>query len=453
MPSLSCNPATDAVLTTVADWPAAAIDAALRQAHVAFTQWRGLPLATRQTFFHQLARQVRQQAPQLARLISQEMGKPCIEAAIEIEKCAYLCESYQDHAAEWLADAPLPEQPQRCVRFEPLGVVLGIMPWNFPFWQVFRYAVPALLAGNVTVLKHAANVPQCAAAIDALFQAAGFPTGVFTWLPMNASQVATVIASPWVSGVTFTGSEPAGRQVAAWAGRHLKKCVLELGGADAFIVLADADLEQAVEAAVRSRFRNAGQACTAAKRFILLPEIAVEFTNRLVAACEKLPLGDPLQVGTQLGPLARRDLRDELHRQVTDSVAAGARVLTGGKPWGQQGAFYLPTVLDNVTSACRAYHEELFGPVASVLYATDVAQAVALANDSRYGLAASIWTQNRPQAQQLSTQLQVGMVYINHMVSSHPLLPFGGVKASGIGRELGRAGFQEFMNLKTVWMD
>lgn len=412
-----------------------------------------LAAACRQQLFSQLAQQVRTQAHELAQLISQEMGKPCTEAAIEIEKCAQLCEAYQPYLADWLADAPLPESPDRYVRAEPLGVVLGIMPWNFPFWQVFRYVVPALLAGNVTVLKHAANVPQCAAAIDRLFQQAGFPPGVFKWLPMSAQQVAAVIASPAVNGVTFTGSEPAGRQVAALAGRHLKKCVLELGGADAFIVLADADIAQAVDAAVRSRFRNAGQACTAAKRFVVVAEIVTEFTQQLVRACQNLRLGDPCDPHTQLGPLARRDLRDELHRQVTDSVAAGACVLTGGQPWGNQGAFYLPTVLTGVTPACRAYHEELFGPVASILSARDVAHAVALANDSRYGLAASIWTQDRVLAQQLASQLQVGMVYINHVVSSHPLLPFGGVKASGVGRELGRAGFQEFMNLKTVWVD
>jgi len=334
----------------------------------------------------------------------------------------------------------------------PLGVLLAVMPWNFPFWQVFRAAAPALMAGNAVVLKHASNVPQCAQMIETIFRDSGLPDGLFTTLMIEADQVADVIASPYVQAVTLTGSEAAGRKVAAAAGQHLKKCVLELGGSDPFIVLRDADLDFTSNMAVASRFLNCGQSCIAAKRFILVPEIAEAFLQEFKIKTEALTLGDPTEDATQIGPMARIDLRETLHQQVTDSIAQGAVALTGCQPDARDGFYYPASILDHVTDKTRAYHEELFGPVAVVIRAESEAHAIHIANASRFGLGSSIWSKDVSRAEALATQIQAGATFINGMVKSDPRLPFGGVKASGFGRELSHHGIHEFVNAKTVWI-
>jgi succinate-semialdehyde dehydrogenase / glutarate-semialdehyde dehydrogenase len=326
------------------------------------------------------------------------------------------------------------------------------MPWNFPFWQVFRAAVPALMAGNAVVLKHAPNVPQCALAIEAIFRDCGLPEGVFANLMIEVAQAADAIASPHIQGVTLTGSEAAGRKVAACAGQHLKKCVLELGGSDPFVVLHDADLEFTVDMAVTARFQNCGQSCIAAKRFIVVPQIAEEFLQRLKAKVKALKVGDPMDDATQIGPMARLDLRDNLHRQISDSIAQGAVAVTGCKPVEREGFFYQPSILDNVTASTRAYHEEIFGPVAVIIRAENEVDALRLANESRFGLGSSIWSKDTARAELLAAQIQAGCTFINGMVKSDPRLPFGGVKSSGYGRELSWLGMHEFVNVKTVWI-
>jgi succinate-semialdehyde dehydrogenase/glutarate-semialdehyde dehydrogenase len=331
-------------------------------------------------------------------------------------------------------------------------VVLAVMPWNFPFWQVFRAAAPAVMAGNAVVLKHAPNVPKCALAMEAVFRDGGLPEGVFANLMIEVEQVAGVIANPYIRAVTLTGSEAAGRKVAATAGQCLKKCVLELGGSDPFIVLHDADMDLAVSSAVSSRFLNCGQSCIAAKRFILVPQIADDFMRRFKVAVEVLKLGDPMLEDTQIGPMARLDLRETLHKQITDSISQGAVAVTGCKPVEREGFFYQPSILDHVTAKTRAYHEELFGPVAIVIRAASEDDAVRLANETRFGLGSSIWSKDVNRAEQLASRIQAGCTFVNGMVKSDPRLPFGGIKSSGYGRELSRLGIHEFVNAKTVWI-
>ena len=388
-----------------------------------------------------------------AAIITREMGKPLREARAEVEKCTTVCDYYAQHAEEFMRAEPVESDAGKSyIAHYPLGVVLAIMPWNFPFWQVFRAAAPALMAGNAVVLKHAPNVPQCALAIEAIFHECGLMEGLFTALMIEVEQAAVAIASPHVHAVTLTGSEAAGRKVAALAGQHLKKCVLELGGSDPFIVLHDADLELTVNMAVASRFLNCGQSCIAAKRFIVAPQIADEFLRQFKTKVEALKLGDPMDEATQIGPMARLDLRDELHQQVTDSIAQGAVAATGCKPVEREGFFYPPSILDHVTANTRAYREELFGPVAIVIRATDEQDALRIANETRYGLGSSIWSRDTARAEQLASHIQAGCTFINGMVKSDPRLPFGGIKASGYGRELSRLGMLEFVNAKTVWI-
>jgi succinate-semialdehyde dehydrogenase/glutarate-semialdehyde dehydrogenase len=396
---------------------------------------------------------LRKHLDEYAGIITREMGKPVTEARAEIEKCAWLCEYYAQEGPGFLADE-LIESDASCslVAWQPLGTVLAVMPWNFPFWQVFRFAVPALVAGNTGLLKHASNVPLCALAIEAVFREAGFPEGVFRSLMISSARVAKLIADPRVHAVTLTGSEPAGREVAAAAGAHLKKTVLELGGSDPFIVLEDADLDLALENAVTSRFLNTGQSCIAAKRFILVESIADEFVRRFRAAVEALTVGDPLDENTRLGPLARIDLRDTLHQQVIDSIAAGAVAVTGCNPESGPGAWYQPSILDRVAPGMPAWSEELFGPVALVIRARDEADAVRIANDSPFGLGGSVWTADSVRGERVARQLECGCAFVNGLVKSDPRLPFGGVKHSGYGRELSRLGIREFVNAKTVWI-
>jgi succinate-semialdehyde dehydrogenase/glutarate-semialdehyde dehydrogenase len=382
-----------------------------------------------------------------------EMGKPIAEARAEIEKSAWGCEYYAAEGPGFLEDEVIATDAGRSlVTYPPLGTVLAVMPWNFPFWQVFRFAAPALVAGNTGLLKHASNVPQCAQAIESVFEEAGFPGGVFRSLMITSSRVAAVIEDVRVHAVTLTGSEPAGRQVAATAGSQVKKSVLELGGSDPFIVLEDADLDLAVEQAVVSRFLNTGQSCIAAKRFIVVDAIADEFVTRFRTAVEAIRMGDPLDETNTLGPMARIDLRDELHEQLVDSLSQGAVAVTGCNPEAGSGAFYQPSIIDHVKPGMRAYREELFGPVATVIRATDEAEAVHIANDTDFGLGGSVWTRDTERGERIARQLQCGCAFVNGMVKSDPRLPFGGVKNSGYGRELSRLGIHEFVNAKTIWI-
>jgi len=449
----SVNPVNGNTLRVVDAFTPAQLESALREAAEASASWRHVSTGERAALLRQAAAVLREHADRYATLITLEMGKPIREARAEIEKCAWVCEFYAEQGPNFLADELIESDAGRSlVAWQPLGTVLAVMPWNFPFWQVFRFAAPALMAGNTGLLKHASNVPQCALAIESVFTGAGFPAGVFRSLMISSAQVGGVIDDPRISAVTLTGSEPAGREVAAAAGRCIKKSVLELGGSDAFVVLEDADLELAVPAAVTSRFLNSGQSCIAAKRFILVGGIAEEFVSRFRAAVEALVVGDPMDEAVQVGPLARPDLRDELHAQVRDSLAAGAVAVIGCRPLEGPGAFYQPSILDHVTPGMRAWDEELFGPVATVIRARDNEEAVRIANDSEFGLGGSVWTRDSTRGEALARRLECGCVFVNGLVKSDPRLPFGGIKHSGFGRELSRLGMHEFMNAKTLWV-
>ena len=402
MPNVSLNPATNQVIQTYASWDTDRLKQVLKKAHSAQHAWAQTSFAQRAEVLRNVAARLQAQRDRFANLITQEMGKPLREARAEVEKCAGACEYYAQHGEEFMRSEPVVSDAVKSyVAYQPLGVVLAVMPWNFPFWQIFRAAAPALMAGNALLLKHAPNVPQCALAIEAMFRECGLPEGVFANLMIEVEQVAEVIASPHVHAVTLTGSEAAGRKVAACAGQHLKKCVLELGGSDPFIVLHDADMEHTVNMAVTSRFLNCGQSCIAAKRFIVVPQIADEFLRQFKNKVEALKLGDPLDDATQIGPMARLDLRDELHRQVSDSIAQGAVPVTGCKPVERAGFFYQPSILDNVAVGTRAYREELFGPVATVIRAANEEDALRIANETRFGLGSSIWSKDTARAEQL----------------------------------------------------
>ena len=388
---------------------------------------------------------------ELGRLMTLEMGKPIKAAVAEAEKCATACRYYADNAERFLADQPVDmEGGKSWVAFQPLGVVLAIMPWNFPFWQVFRFAAPALMAGNVGILKHASNVPQCALAIEDVLRRAGFTDGAFQALLIGPEMVEEIIADPRIAAVTLTGSEGAGRSVASAAGRNLKKSVVELGGSDPFVVMPSADLESAVSTAVMARMINNGQSCIAAKRFIIHEKIHDEFLKRFVAGVSAVRIGDPLDEQTELGPLATSAIRDELDKQVKDSISAGAKVLVGGEKVPRDGYFYAPTVLADIPPNAPAARDELFGPVASVFKAKNLTDAIAIANGTTFGLGASAWTQDPAERDQLIAEIESGLVFINGMVASDPRLPFGGVKNSGFGRELGEFGIREFVNIKSV---
>ncbi|MFT4197937.1 MAG: NAD-dependent succinate-semialdehyde dehydrogenase [Pseudoxanthomonas sp.] len=429
-----------------------AVEAVLHAAHAAFPEWAQRPLDARGAVLRQAAQALGRRREQIATLMTAEMGKLRREALAEIDKCAGACEHYAEHAGEYLANQPIATEARSSyVRYEPIGCVFALMPWNFPIWQVFRFLAPTLMLGNVAVLKHAANVPRCADAIAAVLAEAGAPAGLFGVLHIDNEQAARVIGDPRVAAVTLTGSERAGTSVAASAGAALKKCVMELGGSDAFIVLEDADLEATVAAAVRGRFDNAGQTCIAAKRFIVVEAIADAFVERFAAAAAERVAGDPNDPATTLAPLARADLRDTLHRQVSASLAAGARALLGCKP-GHGHADYPASILDGVTAGMPAYGEELFGPVASVLRVRDQANALRVANDTGFGLGGSVWTRDAARGEQVAQQLQCGAAFVNAVVKSDARLPFGGSKRSGFGRELAAVGMHEFANIKTVYV-
>ena len=456
MPIESINPATEEVLARYDPAAPEEIEAALAGGATAFQRWRELSFDDRGALFHRLAKTLRDEKTRLASLITLEMGKPITQAEAEIEKCAWNCDFYADNAARFLAHEHTPSNAtESYVAFAPLGVVLAIMPWNFPFWQVFRFAAPALMAGNTAILKHSSNVPQCALAIHDLFRAAGFPAGAFHTLLLESRAVDGLIADKRIAAVTLTGSDAAGAKVAATSGRHLKKTVLELGGSDPFIVLRDADLHNAATVGAKARNQNAGQSCIAAKRFIVEASVGDEFERRFVEAVRALRVGDPFEPDTDVGPLARADLRDALHRQVRDSIDRGARLVLGGDPRsgpGGRGYFYAPTVLADVTEGMPVWQEETFGPVAAVVRLKEVSEIVAAANDCAYGLGANLWTADLERGQRLARRIEAGFVAINGMVASDPRLPFGGVKRSGYGRELGEFGIREFVNVQTIWI-
>jgi succinate-semialdehyde dehydrogenase/glutarate-semialdehyde dehydrogenase len=449
----SVNPATEEVLGRFDAFTPEEIGLAVAEAHDAFLVWRDRAISERATPMRKLAALLRERTERYARLITLEMGKPITEAKAEISKCALGADHFAENAPRYLADEVVPSNARRSViAFEPLGVVLAVMPWNFPFWQVVRFAAPALMAGNSAVLKHASNVPQCALAIEEAFRDAGFPEGILRAVLVSGGAIEPIIADERIRAVTLTGSSDTGSRIAELAGRSLKKSVLELGGSDPFIVLADADLDAAATTAARARNQNAGQSCIAAKRFIAQSAVADEFERRFAKAVEDLVVGDPMDPGTQVGPLARRDLLETLERQVEGSIRMGARLLTGGERVPGRGFFYRPTVLADVTREMPAFKEETFGPVAAVVRVADADDAVRLANDSAYGLGASLWTRDVSLGEQLARKIESGSVFVNGMVASDPRLPFGGVKRSGYGRELSAFGIREFTNVQTIWI-
>ncbi len=447
------NPATGEALEIYEETTPRELEQILARAHAVFLEWRTVPIADRAHRMRKAAELLRMRQTQYARTMTLEMGKPIVQAEAEVEKCASVCDYYAEHAESFLAKQPrATEASTSYVRFDPLGAILAVMPWNFPFWQVFRFAAPALMAGNVGILKHASNVPGCSLAIEQVFRDAGFPPGIFSSVLIPSPMVAGLIADPRVVAATLTGSERAGSTVAEHAGRHLKKTVLELGGSDPFIVLADGDVAAAARTAADARLINSGQSCIAAKRFIVVEALADQFIERFRGELQGRRMGDPLSRETQVGPQARADLRDSLHKQVEESVKRGAKRLLGGEIPAGKGAFYPPTLLAAVDKGMPAFDEETFGPVAAVIRAKDEADAVRLANDSPYGLGASVWTRDRAGAERVAAQIEAGSVFVNSLVKSDPRLPFGGIKRSGYGRELSEYGIREFVNIKSVWI-
>jgi len=441
----SINPATGDVLETFAETSPDALEGILERADRASRDWRRRPVAERAERLWAAARLLRERKDAYARTMALEMGKPLAQGAAEAEKCAWACDYYAEHGAAFLADERREADGSRSyVRFEAIGPVLAIMPWNFPFWQVFRFAAPALVAGNAGLLKHAPNVSRCALEIEGVFREAGFPDGLFRAVFLENEAVGSVIADARVRAVTLTGSDRAGSQVAQQAGRHLKKTVLELGGSDPFIVLEDADLVKAAQVAAEARLINSGQSCIAAKRFIVVERVADRFLERFTAEMRTRRVGDPLDPRTQIGPQARLDLRANLHRQVEESARRGAQVVLG--------AFYPPTVLVAVEPGMPAFDEETFGPVAAVIRARDEGDAIRIANASVYGLGAAVWTEDTKRGERVARDIEAGSVFVNGLVKSDPRLPFGGVKRSGYGRELSEYGLREFTNIKTVWV-
>jgi succinate-semialdehyde dehydrogenase/glutarate-semialdehyde dehydrogenase len=449
----STNPATGELLQSFDALTAEQIEEKLAAAAGTFRSYRTTTFTERAGWLRAAADILDAEAEALGRLATLEMGKTLASAIAEVGKCAKGCRWYAEHIEALLADEPHPVDGANVfTRYEPLGPVLAIMPWNFPYWQVFRFAAPALMTGNVGLLKHASNVPQCALAIEDVLRRAGFPEGAFQTLLIGSGAVEAIIEDRRVRAVTLTGSEAAGRAVGATAGATIKPSVLELGGSDAFVVMPSADLDTAVAKAVHSRTLNNGQSCVNAKRFIVHEEIADEFVRRMVAKLESLKLGDPLDPATEMGPLSSPDAVEEIDRQVQETVAAGARLHTGGKPLGGPGSFYPPTLLTDIPDGSPGHNEELFGPVALVWRARDVDDAIRIANDSDLGLGGSAWTADPAEQERFLTEIETGMIYINHFTESTPEVPFGGAKNSGYGRELAEYGPKAFVNAKTVWI-
>jgi succinate-semialdehyde dehydrogenase / glutarate-semialdehyde dehydrogenase len=449
----SINPATGETLKSFSAHSAAEIEQKLQLAADTFRTYRNTPFADRTRMMQRAAEILETEKSAFGRMMTLEMGKPIGAAVAEAEKCAWVCRYYAEHAQHHLADQIVETNAQKSyVHFQPLGPLLAVMPWNFPFWQVFRFAAPSLMAGNVGLLKHASNVPQCALAIEEIFTRAGFPTGTFQTLLIGSNAVEGILDDPRVVAATLTGSEPAGRSVASIAGKHIKKTVLELGGSDPFIVMPSANLDEAVTTAVKARTINNGQSCIAAKRFIVAAEIYDEFERKFVSQMKALRIGDPLEESTEIGPLATPQIVDDLAEQVQRAVAAGARVLTGGKRVERPGNYYEPTVLVDVDASAPVSCEEIFGPVAMLFRVSDIDQAIRIANATSFGLGAAAWSNDAAEQTRFIDEIEAGSVFINGMVASDPRLPFGGVKHSGYGRELAEFGIREFVNIKTVWI-
>ncbi len=450
----SVNPFNGEVLGSFREYQASDIDKILEGAHGEFRGWRKTSFEHRGRLLHKVGDLLTDRCKDLANLITKEMGKRITESEGEVRKCSWVCHYYAEHAEEFLQNETLPvREAESYIQYDPLGVILAVMPWNFPFWQVFRFAAPAVMAGNAGILKHASNVPQCSLAIENLFREAGFPEGVFQSVLVKSGSIPGVIDDSRIAAITLTGSEEAGSSVAERAGRNIKKLVLELGGSDPFIVLADADIDKSAEVAAKARMINCGQSCIAAKRFIVHKEISGHFIEKLAGHLLKLEPGNPLDPATGYGPLAREDLVGQLEKQVNLSVKNGAKIITGGKrTQGYPETFYEPTIISEAVPGMPAFDEELFGPVAAVSIAGSDEEAVELANHSRFGLGASLWTRNIDKAKILSHEIESGSVFINDMVASHPAIPFGGIKMSGYGRELSHLGIREFMNIKSVWI-
>jgi succinate-semialdehyde dehydrogenase / glutarate-semialdehyde dehydrogenase len=450
----SINPASGEVLSRHEEMSPQSVAGIIDLAHRAFLEWRRVPIGERGRLLRNAAQILRTRSPEYGRLMACEMGKPLRDGIAEAQKCALACDYYAEHSERLLADETVNTEAHKSfVTFNPLGVVLAVMPWNFPFWQVFRFAAPGLVAGNAAVLKHASNVPGCALAIEEIFRTAGFPENLFRTLMIRNQQVTAVIEHPLVRAATLTGSGPAGRAVAAKAAGLLKKTVLELGGSDPYLILADADLDVAAEVSTKGRLVNSGQSCIAAKRFIVVEKVRKDFEERFVRRMQAVKMGDPLEEQTMVGPLARHDLRDALHRQVQMSIDKGARCLLGGSIPQGRGAYYPPTVLTDVRKGMPAYDEELFGPVAAVIAVRNEEEAIATANDSPFGLGGCVITRDRARGERIAAErIDSGMVFVNEPVRSDPRLPFGGVKESGYGRELSGYGIKEFVNIKTVYV-
>lgn len=448
----SINPFNSALLTEVEEHGDAQINQVLERAQETFERWRKTDFRRREELMKQCANELRINKRKYAELITEEMGKVVTESLAEIEKCAWVCDYNAETAGQFLRNEPLDvEEGEAYVAYDPIGPVLAIMPWNFPFWQVFRFAAPNIMAGNTGVLKHASNVPQCALAIQEIFLKAGFPEGVFQSLFVGSQKIEQVIEHPAIKAVTLTGSDRAGRKVAEQAGRNIKKTVLELGGSDPFIILKDADIEQAAKTAVKARMINCGQSCIAAKRFIVEKPVADKFLEYFEQGFEELKFGDPMDEESDYGPMARKDLASSLEEQVMKSVEKGAKIVYG-EGRAQDEIFFHPTIITNIKPGMPAYDQELFGPVAILFVAEDETDAIRIANNSPYGLGASLWTRDIDKAHRLAREIESGSVFINSLVASHPKAPFGGVKSSGYGRELSFTGIKEFMNIKTVWI-
>jgi len=447
------NPSNMEILNTYKTHSDQQVSQILDQVSTSATQWRTVPISSRAILMHKVASILREERSDLGRLITLEMGKPITESIAEVEKCAWVCEYYADHAASFLQDEFFESDgSQAFASFEPLGTVLAVMPWNFPFWQVFRFAAPGLMAGNAAVLKHASNVPGCALKIEELFQKAGFPENLFRTLLIPSSAVEAVISDDRVHAVTLTGSEWAGASVAAAAGKAIKKTVLELGGSDPYIVLEDADLVACAATAVTARMMNGGQSCIAAKRFLVVESVFDAFVERVKSLIENLCVADPLLESTQMGPLARPDLRDELHELVQGSVTMGARCLVGGRSVPHTACYYEPTLMVDVTRDMPVFQKETFGPVMPVFKVKNEEEAIRLANESEFGLGGSVWTRDLERGIRVARQVQSGAMFVNGMTKSDPRLPFGGIGKSGYGRELSYYGIKEFVNIKTIWV-
>lgn len=449
------NPATGEAIQSYSSVGWSGIDACLSRAEKRYTTWRDVDLQKRESMLESLAKTLESSKNEYAELMTKEMGKPITQAISEVEKCVWLAEHYAEYATSYLSSETYPSPPGTKVKtvYDPLGIILAVMPWNYPFWQVMRFAVPYITAGNVGVLKHSSNVPGCALALQSIFEEAGYPEGVFQSILAPSKHIADVIADDRVKGATLTGSGPAGRAVAATAGENLKKTVLELGGSDPFIVFEDANLEKAAKTGAWARNMNAGQSCIAAKRFLIQESVYSDFLDQFNNEVQSLKVGDPLDEETDIGPLASAELRDELDQQVRESIESGANLILGGEPIEREGAYYEPTVLTDVPRDSPAGCDELFGPVAAVFKFKDESEAIELANYTEFGLGASIWTNDREKGENVAQQIDAGCTYINELTKSDPRIPFGGVKDSGYGRELSEPGIKEFINAKTVWIE